>query len=63
MQSWHGEAGGIAATRAKHDVVMAPNVWTYFDYYQSEDQAAEPLAIGGYVPLEKVYSYNQSHRN
>jgi hexosaminidase len=37
---------------------MAPNTWTYFDYYQSEDQAAEPLAIGGYVPLEKVYSYD-----
>ncbi len=37
VMSWRGEAGGIAAARAKHDVVMAPNTWTYFDYYQSED--------------------------
>ena len=36
---------------------MAPNIYTYFDYYQSEDWDAEPLAIGGHVPLEKVYGY------
>ena len=59
VMSWHGRGRGHRGQRrAKHDVVMAPNVWTYFDYYQSEDQAAEPLAIGGYVPLEKVYSYD-----
>ncbi len=58
VMSWRGEAGGIAAARAKHDVVMAPNIYTYFDYYQAEDKDAEPLAIGGYVPLEKAYNYN-----
>jgi len=58
VMSWRGEAGGIAAAHARHDVVMAPNTWTYFDYYQSENRDAEPLGIGGYVPLEKVYGYD-----
>jgi hexosaminidase len=41
----HG--GGIAAAKAKHDVVMTPGSHTYFDHYQSRDRASEPLAIGG----------------
>ncbi|HVX44418.1 MAG TPA: beta-N-acetylhexosaminidase [Mycobacteriales bacterium] len=56
--SWRGEEGGIAAAKSGHDVVMCPTSHVYFDYYQSEDQDAEPLAIGGYVPLEQVYEYN-----
>ena len=58
VMSWRGEAGGIAAAQAGHDVVMAPNTYTYFDYYQAADKEAEPLAIGGFVPLSKVYSYD-----
>jgi hexosaminidase len=57
VMSWRGEAGGIAASMAGHDVVMAANVYTYLDYYQSLDTSQEPLTIGGYVPLEKVYGY------
>ncbi|MCI0499415.1 MAG: beta-N-acetylhexosaminidase [Planctomycetales bacterium] len=57
VMSWRGEEGGIAAAKSGHDVVMAPNSYTYFDYYQA-DPAEEPLAIGGFLPLEKVYSYN-----
>jgi hexosaminidase len=57
VMSWRGEDGGIAAARAGHDVVMAPGSRTYFDHYQSADTAAEPLAIGGYLPLDTVYSY------
>jgi hexosaminidase len=57
VMSWRGEDGGIAAALAGHDVVMAPNTNTYFDYYQSEERAKEPLAIGGFLPLEKVYGY------
>ncbi len=57
VMSWRGEAGGIAAARAGHDVVMAPNTSTYLDYYQSEDRSKEPLAIGRFIPLEKVYAY------
>lgn len=47
----------VMIAAAGHDVVMAPNAYLYLDYYQSEDHAQEPLAIGGYVPLEKVYHY------
>ncbi len=57
VMSWRGEKGGIAAAKAGHDVVMAPTDYTYFDYYQSKDTDKEPLAIGGYVPLELVYNY------
>jgi len=57
VMSWRGQAGGIAAAKAGHDVVMAPNSHTYFDYYQA-DPKTEPLAIGGYLPLEKVYGYD-----
>ena len=57
VMSWRGTKGGIEAARAQHDVVMAPTTHVYLDYYQSKDQNAEPLAIGGFVPLETVYSF------
>lgn len=56
VMSWRGEEGGIAAAKQKHDVIMTPNTYLYFDYYQGSP-ATEPLAIGGFLPLEKVYSY------
>jgi hexosaminidase len=57
VMSWRGSKGGLIAARARHDVVMAPNTHTYFDYYQSKDPG-EPLAIGGFVPLDKVYDFD-----
>ena len=57
VMSWRGEEGGIAAAKSGHDVVMTPYGYTYFDYYQA-DPENEPLAIGGLLPLEKVYSYD-----
>ncbi len=57
VMSWRGQAGGIAAAKAGHDVVMAPGSHLYFDHYQA-DPKGEPLAIGGFTPLEKVYSFN-----
>lgn len=57
VMSWRGEEGGIAAAKAKHNVVMAPGGYCYFDHYQSQNPN-EPLAIGGYLPIEKVYSYD-----
>jgi hexosaminidase len=57
VMSWRGEDGGIAAAQSGHDVVMAPHHSTYLDYYQSEDRAKEPLAIGAFLPLEKIYAY------
>ena len=56
VMSWRGVDGGIAAAQAGHDVVMAPGSHTYFDHYQSADTVAEPLAIGGYLPLDTVYA-------
>ena len=56
VMSWRGEEGGIDAAHAGHDVVMAPNTYTYFDYRQSLSPK-EPLAIGGYLPLKRVYNY------
>ncbi len=57
VMSWRGEKGGIQAARMHHYVVMTPVSYCYFDYYQANPQT-EPLAIGGYTPLSKVYSYD-----
>lgn len=58
IMSWRGSEGGIKASKMGHDVIMTPNSHFYFDYYQSEDTENEPFGIGGYVPIEKVYSYD-----
>jgi hexosaminidase len=57
VMSWRDFEGGIQAAKAGHDVVMAPNQWTYLNYYQTEAKDSVPLAIGGYLPLEKVYAF------
>ncbi len=57
VMSWRGEEGGIEAAKQKHFVVMSPSGYCYFDHYQS-GRADEPLAIGGFLPLEKVYQFN-----
>ena len=57
VMSWRGMAGGTAAAKANHDVVMAPGSHTYFDHYQSRDKAKEPLAIGGFTPIDSVYAF------
>jgi hexosaminidase len=56
VMSWRGMKGGIEAAKSKHDVIMTPTDFAYFDYGQG-DPAYEPLNIGSYVPLEKVYSF------
>jgi len=55
VMSWRGMSGGLAAARAGHDVIMCPTSHCYFDYYQG--QVDEPRAIGGYLPVEKVYAF------
>ena len=57
VMSWRGMEGGIAAAREKHTVIMTPTSHAYFDYYQA-DNPDEPLAIGGFLPLKKVYGFN-----
>ena len=56
VMSWRGFEGGISAARSGHDVVMSPTSHVYFDYYQGLPDD-EPLAIGGYLPLSKVYAF------
>lgn len=63
VMSWRGEKGGIASAKEGHDVVMATNNFLYFDYYQyqAKQELAKGLkfeAIGGYLPIQKVYSYD-----
>lgn len=57
VMSWRGMRGGIEAAKSGHDVIMTPTDYVYFDYGQG-DPAYEPLNIGGYVPLEKVYGFD-----
>lgn len=57
VMSWRGFKGGIAAAKKGHYVVMTPGSHCYFDHYQGKSNE-EPLAIGGYTPLKKVYEFN-----
>ena len=56
VMSWRGSKGGIAAARQHHRVIMSPNSHCYIDYYQLKEQWNQPMAIGGYLPMSKVYS-------
>ncbi|MCX7637885.1 MAG: beta-N-acetylhexosaminidase [Cyclobacteriaceae bacterium] len=56
VMSWRGEEGGIAAAKQQHQVIMTPGNWCYLDHYQASAET-EPLAIGGFTPVEEVYSY------
>lgn len=56
VMSWRGTQGGITAAKAGNDVIMTPGEFCYFDHCQS-DPIAEPLSIGGFLPLQKVYQY------
>lgn len=58
VMSWRGTEGGIKAAKQGNRAIMAPSTYCYFDYYQSKDRENEPLAWGGYLPLEKVWSFN-----
>jgi hexosaminidase len=57
IMSWQGTEGGLKAAKLKHNVVMCPGSYCYFDHYQSTPKN-EPLAIGGYTTIDKVYSFN-----
>ncbi len=60
VMSWRGPQGGVTAAKMGNKVVMAPNNYFYLDYYQTADPEAnkEPLGIGGYVSLEKCWSFD-----
>lgn len=55
LMDWIG--GAVEGANGGHDVVMSPTSHCYFDYYQSQRISAEPKAIGGFLPLQKVYGW------
>ena len=55
VMSWRGEKGGIEAAKAKHNVIMTPSGWCYFDHSQTKNE--DSVTIGNFLPLEKVYNY------
>lgn len=57
VMSWRGEAGGIEAAKQNHDVIMTPGNPVYLDHCQG-DPASEPIGIGGFNTLQKVYDYD-----
>ena len=57
VMSWRGNQHGLEAVKRGHNVIMTPTKFLYFDYYQTKDRSTEPLAIGGHVSVEQVYSY------
>lgn len=57
VMSWRGIDGGVTAAKQKHNVIMTPTTHCYLDYYQAPPEN-EPLAIGGFLPMEKVYAFN-----
>ena len=57
VMSWRGEAGGVTAGNMGHDVIMTPGAWLYLDKFQQDEQLS-PTAIGGFLPLSKVYGYD-----
>ena len=57
VMSWRGVSGGIEAAKMNHEVIMTPNATCYLDHYQAKDTTNEPLAIGGYTPIEEIFNY------
>lgn len=63
VMSWRGTQGGIAAAKQNHYVVMTPGKPCYFDHYQVKDRTAEPMAIGGFNPVDSVYNYDPTPKS
>lgn len=58
VMSWRGVAGGIAAAKQNHDVIMTPSTnGLYLDHVQGRSDQ-EPLSIGGDGRIELIYAYN-----
>ena len=62
VMSWRGEKGGLKAVEMGHRTIMSPGEYCYLDAYQ-DAPFTQPEAIGGYLPLRKVYSFNPSYKS
>ncbi|WP_328657661.1 beta-N-acetylhexosaminidase [Streptomyces sp. NBC_00334] len=56
VSSWRGYAGGIAAARAGHDVVMCPEQQVYLNFREHGGED-EPVPIAFVRTLEDVYRF------
>ncbi|MDE7412016.1 MAG: beta-N-acetylhexosaminidase, partial [Paramuribaculum sp.] len=63
VMSWRGEEAAVEAAKKGHDAILTPTNFCYFDYSQSQNLDNEPLGIGGFVPVEKVYSLEPAGKN
>jgi hexosaminidase len=63
VMSWRGVEGGVEAAKQHHGVIMTPTSHCYFDYYQLKDRDRQPVALGNYLPLSKVYSFEPLQPN
>lgn len=53
---WRGIEAAQKAASQGNDVVLSPGAYCYLDSYQ-DAPPTQPEAIGGYLTLERVYSY------
>ncbi|MEZ4841242.1 MAG: family 20 glycosylhydrolase [Flavobacteriaceae bacterium] len=62
VMSWRGYQGGLEAASSGHDVIMTPGEYCYINHYQGPHDL-EPIAQGGYLPLNKVYAFDPVHES
>ncbi len=58
IMSWRGIDGATQGVKKGHPVILSPNTYFYFDYYQSQDTGREPEALGGYNPVDRAYTFD-----
>ncbi len=58
IMSWRGTRGGLKAAKQGNDVIMSPNSHSYVDRYQAPELYTEPVAMGGFVPIERAYGFD-----
>ena len=56
IYAWLGKSKTMEAIERGNHVVQCPTSHCYIDYYQA-DKSTQPDAIGGFVPLGKVYGF------
>lgn len=56
IMSWRGSEPGAKGAKLGHDVIMTPMPHCYFDFYQTKETRDEPVAIGNFLDVAKVYA-------
>lgn len=58
VMSWQGTQGGIYAAQCGNQAIMTPMDFCYLNFYQTQSQEGEELAIGGWVSVDGIYGWN-----